>query len=180
MVAAVIAAWSKDVYKRQILPLFELPLACYAGWLIVRHIFRENRTKALLAFLYLQLFMIAAAETVGGATNEWWQVVDIWSGKALAFNIVSPLVLWLLFEIEDCTEDVYKRQLHPDARKPRQGGAAAAGVFRRHPAGRGHLLYASGQLLRRAVPLWRREGKVPRAGGHTALVPPRPQAAAAV
>ena len=56
-------------------------------------------------------FMIAAAETVGGATNEWWQVVDIWSGKALAFNIVSPLVLWLLFEIEDCTDQAKHRAL---------------------------------------------------------------------
>ena len=108
---AVLTGLHPAIVYRTILPLFELPLACYAGWLIVRHIFRENRTKALLAFLYLQLFMIAAAETVGGATNEWWQVVDIWSGKALAFNIVSPLVLWLLFEIEDCTDQAKHRAL---------------------------------------------------------------------
>ena len=34
-------------------------------------------------------------------SNEWWLLVNGWTGKALAFNVVTPLVLWPILTMED-------------------------------------------------------------------------------
>lgn len=108
---AVLTGIHPAIVYRTVLPLFEIPLAYLALWLIVRHIFKEEKTKALLAFIYLQLFNVAAAESMSSMTQEWWLVADIWSGKALAFNIMTPLILWLLLELEECQDSEERKPL---------------------------------------------------------------------
>lgn len=108
---AVLTGVHPAIVFRTLLPLFEIPLAYLAVWLVVRHIFKKDLTKALLAFVYAVLFTIAAAEGVGGATQEWWLIVSIWSGKGIAFNIMTPLLLWLLLELEDTPTPADRRPL---------------------------------------------------------------------
>ena len=57
-----------------------------------------------LGLIYSQLFVLITAEKLA-ISSEWWLVVNCWSGKALAFNIITPLILWCLFNIEDSSTE---------------------------------------------------------------------------
>ena len=46
-----------------------------------------------------------------GVSSEWWQVVNIWTSKALAFSVMVPVLLYLLICIESSAEEKAKRSI---------------------------------------------------------------------
>ena len=98
---AVLTGVHPAILFRTILPLFEIPLAYLIAYWLLERFFANSRTKALLGLIYYVCFVVAAAEHMGQNSNEWWLVVDVWTGKALSFAIVTPLILWLLIRIEE-------------------------------------------------------------------------------
>lgn len=106
---AVLSGLHPAVIYRTLLPLFEIPAAFAIIWLLARRFFPASRKKAWLVLLYYLLFTLAAAEQIGTVSSEWWLVVNCWTGKALAFHIVVPLVLWLLFLLEDTPDPARRR-----------------------------------------------------------------------
>lgn len=106
---AVLSGIHPAIIFRTILPLFEIPAAFAIIWLLLRHFFPNSRKKCLLGLLFYLLFVLAASENMSGVSSEWWLVVSCWTGKALSFNIVTPVVLWLLFELESQTDSQQRR-----------------------------------------------------------------------
>lgn len=103
-VGAVLTGLHPAIVYRTVLPLFEIPAAFAIVWLLLRRFFPRSRKKALLGLLYYILFLLAVSEKMSGVCSEWWLLVSCWTGKALSFNIATPLVLWLLFRLEDETD----------------------------------------------------------------------------
>lgn len=85
---------------RTLLPLFEIPAAFGIVYLLLREFFPQHINKALLGVVYYIFFALAVSEKMGGDCSEWWIFVNCWTGKSLSFNIVVPLVLWLLLRLE--------------------------------------------------------------------------------
>lgn len=106
---AVLSGVHPAIIFRTILPLFEIPAAFAVAWLLLRHFFPHSRKKALLGLLYYFLFVILVSDKTTGVSSEWWLVVNCWTGKALSFNLVTPAVLWLLFELESQAEALQRR-----------------------------------------------------------------------
>lgn len=102
---AVLSGLHPAIVFRTILPLVEIPTSIALIYLLLQHFFQRSRKKALLGVLYYIFFALAVAEKMGGNCSEWWLFVNCWTGKALSFNIVVPLVLWLLFELEQKSEN---------------------------------------------------------------------------
>lgn len=98
---AVLTGIHPAIIFRTILPLFEIPMAYYIDYLVIRSFWKEHRGKALLALVYFQIFTLLAAERTYGTSGEWWLVVNIWTGKALTASIMIPLILWLLIQMEE-------------------------------------------------------------------------------
>ena len=98
---AVLSGIHPAIVYRTILPVFEIPAAYVISGSLLDHFFFHDRKKTLLGLIYFQMFALLAVEKIGGNTNEWWLIVNCWTGKALAFNIMTPLVLLLLFLLED-------------------------------------------------------------------------------
>lgn len=97
---AVLSGVHPAIIFRTLLPLFEIPAAIGIIYLLLKEIFPKSQKKALLGALYYIFFALAVSEKMGGNCNEWWLFVNCWTGKALSFNIVSPLVFWLLLRLE--------------------------------------------------------------------------------
>lgn len=97
---AVLSGIHPAIIFRTLLPLFEVPAAFGIVYLLLREIFPKNRKKALLGLIYYIFFALAVAEKMGANCSEWWVFINCWTGKAIAFNIVVPLVLWLLLQLE--------------------------------------------------------------------------------
>lgn len=93
---AVLADIHPAIIFRTLLPLFEIPVAFAIVYLLLREFFPQNRNKALLGVIYYAFFALAVSEKMGGVCSEWWNFVNCWTGKALSFNIVVPLVIWLI------------------------------------------------------------------------------------
>lgn len=108
---SVLSGIHPAIIFRTILPLFELPAAIGIIYLLLRSLFPCSRQKALLGLLYYIFFALAVSEKMGGNCSEWWLFVNIWTGKALSFNIIVPLVLWLLIQIEKTTSELFLRAL---------------------------------------------------------------------
>ena len=98
---AVLTNIHPAIVFRTILPLFEIPLAYYIAYQLIRIFWKENREKALLALIYFQLFTLLAAEHMPQTSGEWWFVVNCWTGKALMTTVMTPLILWLLIQVEE-------------------------------------------------------------------------------
>ena len=86
---------------RTLMPLFEIPLAYGIAWLLARFFFPKDRKKALWAIVVLNGITLVAAEKMGQNCAEWWLKVNPWTGKAIASNIMVPLILWILFHLEE-------------------------------------------------------------------------------
>ena len=99
---AVLTGAHPAIVYRTLLPLVELPAAYGILYLLAAHFFKDKRKHALTALILVEVFVLLAAERAGAdAAPEWWLVINCWSGKALAANIVTPLVLWLVLQLED-------------------------------------------------------------------------------
>lgn len=108
---AVLSGLHPAIIFRTLLPLFEIPVAFGIIYLLLRVFFPKGRQKALLGVLYYLLFALAVSEKMVGNCSEWWLVVNCWTGKALSFSLVVPLVLWLLFRLE-AEQDPAQRQAY--------------------------------------------------------------------
>ena len=107
---AVLSHVHPAIIYRTVLPLFEVPFAFFIIYLLLRHFFSNNRSAALLGLLFSQMFIFVAAEN-SSISKEWWRVANCWTGKALSFHIISPLILWLLFRIESEQSTVERNKL---------------------------------------------------------------------
>lgn len=106
---AVLCGLHPAILFRTLLPLFEIPAAFAVVWLLLRHFFPASRKKPLLGLLYYLLFALAVSEKISANTNEWWLLVNCWTGKAISFYLVTPVVLWLLFTLEEQTDARQRR-----------------------------------------------------------------------
>lgn len=97
---AVLSGIHPAIIFRTLLPLFEIPAAIGIIYLLLKELFPKSQKKALLGVLYYIFFALAVSEKMGGNCSEWWLFVNCWTGKALSFNIMVPLVLWLLIKLE--------------------------------------------------------------------------------
>ena len=102
---AVLTGVHPVILFRTVLPLFEIPLAYYIAYLLLRCFWPQGRGKALLGLVYYILFTLLAAENMPQTSGEWWLVVNSWTGKALTNAIMIPLVLWLLIRLDQCRQD---------------------------------------------------------------------------
>ena len=97
---AVLSGVHPAIVFRTLLPLFEIPAAIGVIFLLLKELFPKSQKKALLGVIYYIFFALAVSEKMGGNCSEWWLFVNGWTGKALSFNVVIPLVLWLLLRLE--------------------------------------------------------------------------------
>lgn len=97
---AVLSGVHPAIIFRTLLPLFEIPAAIGIVFLLLKEFFPKGQKKALLGVLYYIFFALAVSGKMGGNCSEWWLFVNCWTGKALSFNVVVPLVLWLLLRLE--------------------------------------------------------------------------------
>lgn len=97
---AVLSGIHPAIIFRTLLPLFEIPSAIGIIYLLLKELFPKSQRKTLLGVLYYIFFALAVSEKMGGNCSEWWLFVNCWTGKALSFNVVIPLVLWLLLRLE--------------------------------------------------------------------------------
>lgn len=86
---------------RTLLPLFEIPMAYGIWYLLARFFFPENRKKALWTLVMVTVVTLIAADKMPQNCAEWWLMVNPWSGKAIASNVMVPMILWILFQLED-------------------------------------------------------------------------------
>lgn len=109
---AVLTGVHPAIVFRTILPLFEIPLAYYIAYLLLRSFWKDSREKPLLALIYFQLFTLLTAENMPQTSGEWWLVVNCWTGKALMAAIMTPLILWLMIQMEENqTDPVLMKQI---------------------------------------------------------------------
>lgn len=97
---AVLSGIHPAIIFRTLLPLFEIPAAIGIIYLLLKEFFPKSQKKALLGVVYYLFFALAVSGKMEGDCSEWWLFVNCWTGKALSFNIVIPLVLWLLLRLE--------------------------------------------------------------------------------
>lgn len=97
---AVLSGIHPAIVYRTILPLFEIPASFGVVYMLLREFFPKNLKNVLLGVLYYTFFALAVSEKMGGNCSEWWLFVNCWTGKALSFNILVPLVFWLMFRLE--------------------------------------------------------------------------------
>lgn len=98
---AVLSGLHPATVFRTLLPLFEIPAAFGIVYILLREFFPKNPKKILLGILYFTFFALAVSEKMGGNCSEWWLFVNCWTGKALSFNILVPLIFWLMFRLEN-------------------------------------------------------------------------------
>ena len=106
---AVLTGVHPAILFRTVLPLFEMPLAYWVAYRLLRCFFAQSRKKALLGLLYFQVFVWMAAESMGEHSGEWWMLVNCWTGKSVGGGVIVPLILWLMVVL-------------PDADAPARGG----------------------------------------------------------
>lgn len=86
---------------RTLMPVFEVPLAYGVLYLLARFFFPESRKKALCSIVCAQILTMVSADKMGQNSAEWWLMVNPWTGKAVASNIMVPLILWIMFNLEE-------------------------------------------------------------------------------
>lgn len=102
---AVLTGVHPVILFRTVLPLFEIPLAYFIAYLLLRCFWPKARGKALLGLVYYILFTLCASQNMPQTSGEWWLVVNSWTGKALTNAIMVPLILYLLIRLEQCCQD---------------------------------------------------------------------------
>ena len=90
-----------DGSNTAVMPVFEIAFAIYVTYLLMQSFFPENRLKALEGVCIYLFLTVVTSEKCGAIIPEWWLIVNPWTGKTIAFNIMIPLLLWGLFSLED-------------------------------------------------------------------------------
>ena len=98
---SVLSGVHPAIIYRTVMPVFEIAFAIYVIYLLMQSFFPENRLKALEGVCIYLFLTVVASEKCGAIIPEWWLIVNPWTGKTIAFNIMIPLLLWGLFSLED-------------------------------------------------------------------------------
>ena len=85
---------------RTLMPLVEVPLAYWILYLLARFFFVEDRKKAVATVIVAVVINLITANQMGQNSAEWWLILNPWTGKAIASNIMVPMILWILFCME--------------------------------------------------------------------------------
>ena len=93
---------------RTLMPLIEVPLAYWILYLLARFFFVEDRKKAVATVIVAVVINLVTANQMGQNSAEWWLILNPWTGKAIASNIMVPMILWILF----CMESVIGKPEH--------------------------------------------------------------------
>lgn len=93
---------------RTLMPLVEVPLAYWILYLLARFFFVEDRKKAVATVIVAVVINLITANQMGQNSAEWWLILNPWTGKAIASNIMVPMILWILF----CMESVIGKPEH--------------------------------------------------------------------
>lgn len=93
---------------RTLMPLVEVPLAYWILYLLARFFFVEDRKKAVATVIVAVVINLVTANQMGQNSAEWWLILNPWTGKAIASNIMVPMILWILF----CMESVIGKLEH--------------------------------------------------------------------
>lgn len=86
---------------RTLMPLVEVPLAYWILYLLARFFFVEDRKKAVATVIVAVVINLITANQMGQNSAEWWLILNPWTGKAIASNIMVPLILWILLRLEE-------------------------------------------------------------------------------
>lgn len=94
---------------RTLMPLIEVPLAYWILYLLARFFFVEDRKKAVVTVIVAVVINLVTANQMGQNSAEWWLILNPWTGKAIASNIMVPMILWILFCLESAVEKPEQR-----------------------------------------------------------------------
>lgn len=94
---------------RTLMPLIEVPLAYWILYLLARFFFVEDRKKAVATVIVAVVINLITANQMGQNIAEWWLILNPWTGKAIASNIMVPMILWILFCLESAVEKPEQR-----------------------------------------------------------------------
>ena len=94
---------------RTLMPLVEVPLAYWILYLLARFFFVEDRKKAVATVIVAVVINLITANQMGQNSAEWWLILNPWTGKAIASNIMVPMILWILFCLESAVEKPEQR-----------------------------------------------------------------------
>ena len=94
---------------RTLMPLIEVPLAYWILYLLARFFFVEDRKKAVATVIVAVVINLITANQMGQNSAEWWLILNPWTGKAIASNIMVPMILWILFCLESAVEKPEQR-----------------------------------------------------------------------
>lgn len=97
------------IIMRTLLPIFMIPSAYLATYLVLKEVFRGNREKALAATLLL----IVAYEVMAcnDGMKQWWLLLLSWFGKSVAPNLICPFLLYAFLRIEDAERKGTQKKL---------------------------------------------------------------------
>lgn len=93
---------------RTLMPLIDVPLAYWILYLLARFFFVEDRKKAVVTVIVAVVINLVTANQMGQNSAKWWLILNPWTGKAIASNIMVPMILWILF----CMESVIGKPEH--------------------------------------------------------------------
>ena len=115
---SVLSGIHAAIIYRTILPIFEMALAYYLLYSLLRHFLRDDRRKALIAFVFVYQFFLLAAKNMSQFSNEWWLLVNGWTGAVAdsddgryrpggAKKLLAGVVCGRLWCLPDCCIAVY-------------------------------------------------------------------------
>lgn len=86
------------IIMRTLLPIFLIPCAYAAAFLVFRELFDGNIKKSLTAILLLEL----SYETIScsDGMKQWWLMLCSWFGKSTAPNLICPFLVYLFLYME--------------------------------------------------------------------------------
>ena len=80
------------IIMRTILPLFMIPCAYMASYLLFKELFEQNTEKALWGVLLLEISYEIVSCNDG--MKQWWLLLCSWLGKSVAPNFICPLLVY--------------------------------------------------------------------------------------
>ena len=86
------------IIMHTLLPTIMIPCAYATAFLVLRKLFNENASKALMAIFVLEISYEIVSCTDG--MKQWWLMLCSWMGKSVAPNMVAPFLVYLFLCME--------------------------------------------------------------------------------
>ena len=90
------------ILMRTFLPIFMIPGAYAATYLLFKELFENNREKALAGVFFLQVAYEVMSCNDG--MQQWWLILVSWFGKSVVPNTICPLMIYLFLLLERETD----------------------------------------------------------------------------